>query len=249
VCRTVSGFDDLVERAAHGREPLAADVQVAGRGREVRVAEQHLQGQQIRAVFEQVGCKAVAQAVDAAAIGKPRALQGTVEDFLGGAGNHRNVPAAPGGEEPGDGAFEPVIGPQFLYQPGTEDRVAILAPLALLDAQHHAGALNVVYLQVTGFVEPQARPVNCHQKRPMPEMAAAFQKKLLQLLACVNSRPPGDPAPAWQNLLECVHRTLEHLPVEKPQRADRHIDRAKGQPSLTERNQIALDLLVAEPVG
>ena len=211
------GVNEVVERAAHRLEPLAADVEVARRGREVRVAEQHLQGQQVHSVLQQMRGEAVSQAVDAAAIGQPCPLQRRVEDLLCRAVNHRDVPAPSGREEPGARTFLPVIGSKFLQQPRTEDRVAILSALALVDPQHHASALNVPDFQVARLVEPEPCPVNCHQKCALPQMPAAFQKQPFELLAGVNSWPADLPAPPGQQVLERIHWTLEHLPVKKPQ--------------------------------
>ena len=185
--------------------------------------------------------KTMAQTMDAAAVGQARLFQSRVKQLLRAAVDHRSAGIAARGKQPRARTAARVITAQFLQQPRAEDRVAVLRPLALLDAQQHPAALDVGDLQMAGFVEAQARAIHRQQKRAHPPVMAGG-KEPRQLLAAVNPRPAPLRARSWQVFVQPLDAPSQHPGIEEPQPAHRDIDRAERAPLPVENQQIVANL-------
>src|SRR6266446_4768934 len=135
-----------------------------------------------------MGRKRMAQTVDAALIGQPSSPDGVPENFGGRAVQDGLLRVAAGWKKPNRRTADGPVAAQLLQQSGREQRVAILAPFALLDPNLHPRAVNMRRLEVTSLVEPQSRSVNGHQESPMFRMRTAYRQQLLQFLHGINLR-------------------------------------------------------------
>src|SRR5213594_3784003 len=109
----------------------------------------------------------MAQTMNAAFIGQAGSLHGVPENLGRRAIQNRLLRVADSREKPNRRPADLPIRAQLLQQPRREQRVAILSPFALLHPKLHPRAVNMAELQMTSLVEPQARPVNRHQKGAM----------------------------------------------------------------------------------
>src|SRR5882672_706473 len=94
-----------------------------------------------------MGGKTVTEHVRGDALAQAAALPGFAADGLYGSRRQVKV-RPPGGEQPGAGwAQDAAVAAKNLQQARREHGVAILAPLAVLDADEHAAAVDVGYFQ------------------------------------------------------------------------------------------------------
>src|SRR5215217_8397271 len=135
------------ERARDVTDRLQGNAGVASGAVELSVPEQDLDDADIRLALQEMRREAVAKRVHRDALvelgGFRRGVTGPVEltrgDRLGG---------LLAGEEPAARPlYEPPL-PQEVEEVGREHREAVLAPLALLDPDQHAGAVDVRDLEV-----------------------------------------------------------------------------------------------------
>src|SRR5580658_2069051 len=125
------------ERALHLAEGLQSDARVERRGVELLVAEQHLDDADVGAALQQVGGEAVAQGVERdPLVQRRRHRRGMADPAQLARGHWLSRIAA--GEEPALGPRRPPPGAQQLQEIWREHDVAVLAALALLDADQHA---------------------------------------------------------------------------------------------------------------
>ena len=157
-----------VQRAG-GRVKMALrKMQIDGGLFQIAVAQQDLNGAQIGACFEQMSGEAVTQRVamdlflDAGSLG---GLLAGVPDGLGVDGLITALVAVTR-KQPYAG-FSPQPMPmctEFFQQLGTEQHIAISAPLAALYMNHHALAVDVVDFQARQLRVPDASGVERHEK-------------------------------------------------------------------------------------
>src|SRR5882762_11949490 len=148
------------------------EMQVDRRLLKVTMTEQHLDGTQVGAGFEQMRSKAVAQSVGmdmlvlkTGAFG--RLLTGVPEN-LGGDRMTRRMPSVAGEQPIGGLAFQPApVDAQRIEQLGTEHDITVLAPLASPDMNDHALAVDIADLQVRHFCATCARGIEGHQQNAM----------------------------------------------------------------------------------
>src|SRR3954469_5311411 len=150
-CSMSPTFSEIVVRSACGR----ADAGVEGGGVELPVPEQDLDHPDVGVALQEMRREAVAERVHRDALvelgGLGRSVAGPVEltrgDRLGG---------LLAGEEPAARALHPPPLPQQVEEVGREHREAVLAPLALLDPDQHAGAVDVCDFEVGDLGDAQA---------------------------------------------------------------------------------------------
>ena len=136
------------------------------------------------------------------------------------AGRERVDPVLPG--------KQPALRPRLL-PPGAQQRkqvrgehhVAILAPLALLDPDDHAGAVDVGDLERDDLRGAQARPVGHAQRRPVLEARRRLQQARDLLGAQHDRQPPG--LPDERHVDHDIGLAQRHH-EEKPQRRQAVID-------------------------
>src|SRR6266852_7590322 len=139
---------------------------------EVTMTEQHLDGAQVGAGFEQMCGKAVAQSVGMdVLVFKAGAFGGLltgVPENLGGDRMTRRMPSIAGEQPVGGLAFQPApVDTQGIEQLGAEHDIAILAPLAAPNMNDHPLAVDIADLQVRHFGATCARGIERHQQNAM----------------------------------------------------------------------------------
>ena len=75
------------------------------------------------------------------------------------------------------------VRPQYFEQALAEYAVAVFGSLALFDADHHAAGVDVAYLQLDGFRDPQAPAIADHQSGAVLEDPDRGKEALDFLLA------------------------------------------------------------------
>jgi hypothetical protein len=86
-----------------------------------------------------------------------------------------------GGKQPVHRPAPLPIAAQFFQQARRQQRVTIFVAFALHHLDLLTGAVDVFGLEMTGFIEPQTRPINRHQKGPMSRMGATRREEPFQL--------------------------------------------------------------------
>jgi hypothetical protein len=124
--------------------------------------------------LEQVRGEGVAERMDAAPLRDSRPLFGGRVELLRGGDVHGPRPI-PGREQPLGGPVLPPVGPEFLQQPGRQEGVAILAPLALLNAEAHPLGVEVAELEPDHLPDPQTGGVGGSEDRPLLAIARGLQ--------------------------------------------------------------------------
>ena len=82
------------------------------------------------------------------------------------------------GEQPQLGLILLPIGPQLWQQLSGQNRIAVLAPLALFDPDHHPGriAFNMFRLEANSFPDSQPCAVDGLEQNPVFEVINAAQE-------------------------------------------------------------------------
>src|SRR5258708_19406796 len=147
------------------------EMQIDGGFFEITMPQQHLDGTQIRARFEQMRGKAVAQRVRMHTIRKaspPRSSFASMVDHLGSDGLITRVititrkhPYARFSSQP-----LPVL-PEFVEQLCAEQYIAVLAAFTALDVDHHALAVDVTNFQASEFATADPGGVYRHHQMPI----------------------------------------------------------------------------------
>ena len=169
-----------LERPGDLGQPFLPHVQIGARGVEMGMTEQPLHHGDLDACLQQMRGEGMAQGMDAALAPQARALDGVIINALPGGIDHRLFRRARGGEEPVLRAEPPPVLPQLGEQAEREQGVTILPSLALDDANLLAGGIEMLGLEMTGLVEPQARAIDRHQKGAMFGMRAAHGEEPFQ---------------------------------------------------------------------
>jgi len=133
---------------------------------DVLVTEQFLHGTDVIPRFEYMGGKGMTQGMDAVAVRDPRGPLRVIVNFLGGAAGHRRV-AIEACKQPWGWLVEFPVCAQVTQQAGGQQRVAILTPFALLDADQPALTFNVRELQTDDCTDAQASGIGRHQEDPV----------------------------------------------------------------------------------
>ena len=193
--------------------------------------------------------KAWRKRVDAALLGDAGACLSRAVDALRGDDRDRPFLAAVAlaDEQPVLGPVAEPVAAQLGEQSLGKQRVAVLGPLALLDADRHAGGVDVAELQVTQLRDAQPRAVGGHEHRPVLGVLARREQPrdlfaredLRQLLRLLRTRQR-----------ELGRTSFKGDPVEELKRAGGDVAAARRELALGEQVQkIALGLFRADPIG
>ena len=163
---------ECIQRTAGGAEVPPGEVQIDRGFLQVAMTQQHLDGTQVGAGFEQMRGKAVAQSVGMDVfVFKAGAFGGLltgVPENLGGDRMTRCMPSIAGEQPVGGLALQPApVDAQRLEQLGAEHDIAVLAPLASPDMDDHPLAVDIADLQVRHFSATCARGIERHQQDAM----------------------------------------------------------------------------------
>jgi hypothetical protein len=233
-------------RRAHSR---LSHMQVARRRAQGAMAEELLHHRDLHTGLQQVGGKGVAQTMNTAAIGQTRPLDVGVKDHLSGSAIAGPVGVPGVGEQPPVIAVAalPPIRSQLIQQPWRENRVTVLSPLAVVDSQKVASALDLTRPQTAGLFNSQPAPVNDHQKRTVPRKTAGLQQPR-DLLPPIRVGEPSTLFRTQKRPHHIIDRASYDMPVEKPHRADLDTDRAGRLPTCVKPEHKGPDPLVIELV-
>src|SRR5437867_3713825 len=166
---------ELLERAPDFADGLGGDLGVKRRGVELLVPQQHLDHANVDLLLKQMGGEAVPERVERDALVDPsrlrRGMAGTVE-LACGERLHRIAAR----KQPALGPCGLPIGAQKRKQMLAEHHVAVLAALALLDPDHHAGAVDVAELERDHLIGTHACAIGYAQRRAVLEARRGFQE-------------------------------------------------------------------------
>src|ERR1700680_1201050 len=147
------------------------EMQIDGGFFEITMPQQHLDGTQIRARFQQMRGKAVAQRVRMHTVrkaGPPRSSFASLVDHLGSDGLiagmtplARKQPHAWFSSQP-----LPVL-PELVEQLCAETPLAVFAAFTALDVDHHALAVDVTHFQACEFGTTESGRIERHQQSAM----------------------------------------------------------------------------------
>src|SRR5512145_2153832 len=138
--------DEVLERAPDVADGPCGDLAIERRGVELLVPEQHLDHTDVDLLLQEMGGEAVPERVERDALVDPGHLRCGMAGTVELAWRQWVDPIAPR-EQPALWPRRLPIGAQQLEQMLGEHHIAILAPLALLDADDHAGAVDVADLE------------------------------------------------------------------------------------------------------
>src|ERR1700730_8771226 len=227
-------------------------MQVDRRLLKVAMTEQHLDGAQVGAGFEQMSGKAVAQRVGMdMLVLKTGALCGVLTGSpqdLGGDRVTCGMPSVAGEQPIGGLAFQPApVDTQSIEKLGAEHDITVLASLASPDMNDHALAVDIADLQVCHFCATCARSIEGHQQNAMKGKLCrvdqtrhfVLAQHLRQVQNLLRIRRFGN-APA----------SLQHLDIEKAQSCQPLDYGVRSQLPLREqRGLILANLLGAKLIG
>ena len=138
---------------------------------------------------------------------------------------------------------------QLFQQTRTQNRIAILGPLALGNSNHHPLALNTAQPEMARFVEPQSGAVNGHEKGPMLRVGTALLQEHLHLRQTIDAHALLRLLVARQSTLHLSDATIQNIAVKKAQPADSHIQTAGRKLALVVKiQQVILDLFIHNPL-
>src|ERR1700730_2498163 len=149
---------DAIERAHDLADRLGGDACIECGGIEFGVAEQDLDYTNVDLLLEQMRGKAVPERVRRYALVDPCHVSGGMARAIELAGRQRLHWIA-AGEQPAARVRDIPPNPQQLEEMRGEHDVPVFATLALLDADHHALAVDVGYLERDHLGGAQPRPI------------------------------------------------------------------------------------------
>jgi len=141
--------------------------------------QQPLDGAQICARFEQMRGKAVAQRVRMHAVrepGPPGSSSTGMVDHLASDGAITGM-SMPAREQPYAGFSQSVpVSPEFVEQLGAEQHIAVFAPFAALDVNHHALVVDVTHFEARELGTTESGGVQRHQQSAMEGRASRIDE-------------------------------------------------------------------------
>src|SRR5260370_37278048 len=142
--------------------------------------QQHLDSTQIRARFQQMRGKAVAQGVRMHTVrkaGPPRSSFASMVDHLGSDGLIAGMTTLAREQPYARFSSQPVpVLPEFVEQPGAEQYIAVFAAFTALDVDHHALAVDVTNFQACEFGTAESGGVERHQQSAMQRRASCMDE-------------------------------------------------------------------------
>src|SRR6267378_1987942 len=163
------------------------EMQIDGGFFEITMPQQHLDGTQIRARFEQMRGKAVSQRVRMHTVAKasPSRCSFTGEvDRLGSDGVIAGVITITRKQPHARFSSQPLpVLPEFVQQPCAEQYIAVFAAFTALDVDHHALAVDVTNFQASEFGTAESGGIERHQQSAMKRRASCIDESRHFLLA------------------------------------------------------------------
>ena len=190
-----------LQRADHFAQQVGGHLGIEDRGLDLLVSEQHLDDPDVDLLFQQVGGEAMPKGVHRHPLVDPGRQRGGVHGAVELAGAQR-LNRVEAGKQPA--AVEhlalrpghPPPGAQALEQQRRQHGVAILAPLALLDAQGHALTVDIADLQPDHLAGAQAGAVGHRQRRLVLQVAGRREQPGYLVPAQDHRQRVRAPAPA-----------------------------------------------------
>ena len=244
--RSLGGFSGVRRSSGLMTSPdgVGGDARVERGGVELGVAQQNLDHADIDVLFEQVRCEAVPQRMRGHALVDLGHLGGGVAGAIELTRRHRIDRVLPG-KQP---ALRPRDAPpvaQKLQQLRREHRVTILAALAVLDAQHHALAVDVRDLQRDDLGDAQAGAIGDAERGLVLDAGRRLQEAR-DLLGAQDDR----------QLARLMHDrqmpgrvgAIERHGEEEPQRRDGGVDERRAGAGLGQMQLETAQVLVGRRV-
>src|SRR5689334_3702337 len=215
------------------------------------MAEQQLDGAQVRAGFEQMGGETVSQSVRMQRLVDSGALSGLptgMPDHLVANRIIGGVPAA--ARKQPDGGFAnqaPIMGAEFIAQMRAEDDVAIPAALAVLDVHHHACGVDIGEFEGGTLSAAHARGIEGHQNG-----AVEGDRRSVDQAGNLFRAPDNRKVNSLFRIghIVSVPGALQDLAVEESERADSLIDGVIRELSVAKQmSGVLADLIRSELIG
>jgi len=150
------------------------------------------------------------------------------------------------GEQPVARAILAPVFAQLLEQPRRQQRVAILAPLALIDANQHPLGMNVLRLEMHQFRHAQPRGIARHQEHAM----LAVRSGLDQPRDLAATQRLRQPARSFCRHPQIEIASAQHLLKKDPNAGQLLVARAEGElPVGDEDVQEVANLLQRDAIG
>ena len=149
-----------VERARRTGDQIGGDAGINRGSGQPAMAEQDPNNSDVGSCFKQMGGEAVAQGMDGDRFVQAGLLRCDTARRLQGGGADRPVPVTPG-EQSMHRLGQAPISPQDRQRRRRQHDVAVLATLALRDADHHPAAVEVADLECRDLGYPQAGAIGC----------------------------------------------------------------------------------------
>ena len=195
-----------VQRAHHFADRACGHARVKRRRVELGVAEQHLDDTDIDILLQKMGRKAVPQRVQGDALVDLRQLGRHVADAVQLACGH-GVDRVLAWKQPGARPADAPPLAQDIEQHRRQHCEAILAPLALLDAEQHARAIDIGDLQRDNLGGPEPRAIGDAQRRLILGAGRRIEQAGDFILGQHRGQLPG--------LLDAEQRLAKLVPVER----------------------------------
>jgi len=189
------------------------------------VAKQHLNHTNIDILLQKMGGKAVPKRVQGDPLADLRHMGCCMADTVQLARGH-GVDRVLTRKQPSRGLADAPPLPQNIEQHGGKHGVTVLASLALLDAEHHAGAVDVRNLQRYHFGSPEPRAIGNAQRRLVLGAGSAFEEAGDFLLGQHRGQLLGALHP--EQRLQKPGLVKRHA-EEEPQRLHRRVDAGNAQ--------------------
>jgi hypothetical protein len=230
-------------------EVPSREVEIHRRVRQVSVAQQELNRPQVGARFQEMRRVGVSQRVRRHAFVDPRLARGPVHRLPDHLRRDRGI-GTPAVVRPrkeiGLRSHPPVVLTECGEERGTEGDLAVAAALALLDAEHHALAIDVADFELARFVAAQAGPVERQQQRAVIEIPCPGDQPL-DFVGTEDDWQAESLLGIRQVLAHIA--SLQNIAAEEPECADLGDDGPHGEPSLFEQIQvIAPELRGRDPI-
>ncbi len=139
------------------------------------MSEQELDGPNVSAPFQQMDGKGVPQRVGCDGLLQARHTASLLTALTNGIPGNGLTDHFPW-EQPSGRPYYLPIGPQDFKQLAREHDIAVFLPLALLDAQSHALAVDVADFQMSCLGDPEASSVDGAEEGALFEIADRSQK-------------------------------------------------------------------------
>lgn len=213
-------------------QTLLTQVQVAGGGAEVGVAQQLLDDGDLGSAFQQQGGEAVTQRMNPELLLEPGAADRAVEDILRGSLADR-VLIVSLGEDPADRPMHSIPPAQLDEQGLAHDRDALASALGMGDAQLEPGCIDVLDLEMSSLGEAQAAAEDGHEKDAAQGITGgADGDQALDLLGAIDAGWLGFARGTFDPGQERLEVLAEQTVVEGAQGVDGDIDGGGGELAL-----------------